>query len=85
MLSVEAAVASRPVPRTIEACVANGVLAGAHYTYKLYVPTRTQARLLDLAAFEGMTLRVRGDLLPGDLLMVKSIEVIAETCTLPQE
>lgn len=74
--------ASRPVPRTIEACVTQGVLTGRRYTYKVYVPTKTEMRPLDLGAFEGMTLRVRGNLLPGDILMMKSIEVVADTCAL---
>lgn len=85
MLLAGAAAASRPVPRTIEACVTNGVLTGSRYTYEVHVPTSTQSRPLDLGAFEGMTLRVRGNLLPGDILMMKSIEIIADTCVMPRQ
>jgi hypothetical protein len=77
-----AADASRPVPRTVVACVTQGVLTDGRYTYRLRSPARS--RPVDLSAFEGMTLRVRGNLLPGDVLIMKSIEIIADTCTLPR-
>ena len=40
MFFANAATASKPVPRTIEACVISGVLTGPRYTYKVYMPTR---------------------------------------------
>jgi hypothetical protein len=77
------AAASEPAPRTIDACVIGGVFTGPRYVYRVHVNARTGWRPVDLAAFEGMTLRIRGFLLPGDNLTVRSIEIIAETCTQP--
>jgi hypothetical protein len=80
VLSVGAAFGSSPVPRTIEACVTRGVLTGSKYIYKVFVLANMERRPLDLKAFEGLMLRVQGNLLPGDNLYVMSIEVIAEKC-----
>ena len=82
-LSAGAAAASEPVPRTIEACVIGGVFRGPQYTYRVHVAAPGGWRQLDLAAFEGMTLRMRGYLLPGDNFTLRTLEIVAETCLRP--
>lgn len=81
-LSGGAAAASEPVPRTIEACVIGGVLRGPQYTYRVHVVAPGGWRKFDLEAFEGMTLRVRGVLLPGDNFLLRTLEIVAQTCHL---
>lgn len=82
-LSAGAAAASEPVPRTIDACVIGGVLRGPQYTYRVHVAAPGGWRALDLGAFEGMTLRVRGVLLPGDNFLLRTLEIVTQTCHLP--
>jgi len=74
------AAASEPVPRTIEACVVGGVFTGSRYVYRVHVLAGGERRPVDLAAFEGMTLRIKGFLLPGDHFTLRSLEIVAETC-----
>lgn len=82
-LSAGAAAASEPVPRTIEACVIGGAFRGPQYTYRVHVIAGGEWRRVDLAAFEGMTLRMRGFLLPGDNFTLRTLEIVAETCLRP--
>ncbi len=79
-LSTGPAVASEPVPRTIEACVIGGVFTDARYTYRVQVVGGGEWRRVDLSAFEGMTLRIRGYLLPGDSFTLRAMEIVADTC-----
>lgn len=74
------AAASEPVPRTIQACVVGGVFTGSRYVYRVHVLAGGERRPVDLAAFEGMTLRIKGFLLPGDHFTLRSLEVVADTC-----
>lgn len=82
-LSAGGAAASEPVPRTIDACVIGGVLRGPQYAYRVHVAAQGGWRALDLGAFEGMTLRVRGVLLPGDNFLLRTLEIVTQTCHLP--
>jgi hypothetical protein len=82
-VSACAAAASEPVPRTIEACVIGGAFRGPQYTYRVHVIAGGEWRRLDLSAYEGMTLRMRGFLLPGDNFTMRTLEIVAETCLRP--
>ena len=81
--SAGAAMASEPVPRTIEACVIGGAFRGPQYTYRVHVIAGGEWRQVDLSAYEGMTLRMRGFLLPGDNFTLRALEIVAETCLRP--
>ena len=81
--SAGAAAASEPIPRTIEACVIGGAFRGPQYTYRVHVAAPGGWRQFDLSAFEGMTLRMRGYLLPGDNFLLRTLEIAAQTCHLP--
>ncbi|MCW5770445.1 MAG: hypothetical protein KIT16_02325 [Rhodospirillaceae bacterium] len=72
--------ASMPVPRTVVACVIGGEFKGPQYTYRVHVLAGGQHRPVDLRAYEGMTLRIKGYLLPGDHLTLRSLEIVSETC-----
>ena len=69
VLGSSPALASQPVPRTLTGCV----VGGSFVTSDGYVinPRYPDGRRVDLAAFEGRKVTIRGDLLPGDLLIVK--------------
>jgi hypothetical protein len=64
--------ASRPVPRTITGCVIKGQLYSIHKGVSettgqrspMVYPIRVQE--LDLRPYEGKTIQVQGNLLPGD-------------------
>jgi hypothetical protein len=58
-VGVDHAFASRPVPKTITGCVANGSLHSSD-GYEIWV------RNLNLAPYEGKRIQLRGNLLPGD-------------------
>lgn len=75
-----AAFASKPVPRTVEVCVSHGTVKGDPYVYRPFVWADGKQREIDLSTFEGMTLRLRGNLYPGDRLGVNSIDVIDKRC-----
>lgn len=79
-LAAGPAAASEPVPRTIQACVVGGVFTGSRYVYRVHVLAGGERRAVDLAAFEGMTLRIKGFLLPGDHFTLRSLEIVADTC-----
>jgi len=63
------AVGSEPVPRTIVGCVAHGDFISSD-GYHIH-PRYADGREVDLLPFEGRKLTISGDLLPGDLLIVK--------------
>jgi len=79
-LAAGPAAASQPVPRTITACVVGGAFTGSRYVYRVHVLAAGERRPVDLAPFEGMTLRIKGYLLPGDHLTLRSLEIVADTC-----
>ncbi|MBM4275929.1 MAG: hypothetical protein FJ134_15940 [Deltaproteobacteria bacterium] len=62
--------ASRPVPRTLTGCVMNGTLYTVHKSkHKGVKPTvhRIKVENFDLAPYEGSKIRLKGNLLPGDI------------------
>lgn len=72
------AIASRPVPRTLQGCVINGVFI-THDGY----PIRTRNarhQPFDLRAYEGMEIRYSGALLPGDVFYGKGRPIILGPC-----
>ena len=72
--------ASDPVPREVTGCVSGGVLKADGYVYSVRVVGGARWRHVDLSAFEGMTIRVGGALLPGDVLHLQRLDVVASEC-----
>jgi hypothetical protein len=70
--------ASRPVKKTVTACVVNGTLTSGPYTYR--VRRDVGSADLDLKRYESKRIRVRGYLLPGDILIAKSIKIVSKNC-----
>lgn len=63
------AVASKPVPKTIVGCVANGIFVSSDgYDIR---PMYADWKEVDLRPFEGHQVTISGDLLPGDAFIVK--------------
>lgn len=63
------AVASKPVPKSIIGCVTNGTFVSSDgYDIR---PIGADGKPIDLRPFEGHALTINGDLLPGDILIVK--------------
>ena len=71
---------SEPVPREVTGCVSDGALKADGYVYSVRVVGANRWRNVDLTAFEGMTIRVGGALLPGDVLNMQRLEVVATDC-----
>lgn len=74
------AFASDPVPREITGCVNGATLKADGYVYSVRVVAAGRWRDVDLTAFEGMTIRVGGALLPGDVLHMQRLEIVAPEC-----
>ena len=72
------ATASRPVPRTLQGCVINGVFI-THDGYPIRARD-SRHQPLDLSAYEGMEIRYSGSLLPGDVFYGKDRPVILGPC-----
>jgi hypothetical protein len=72
--------ASRPVPYAVTGCVEAGQLTDGRYTYRVVKSTHSGLENVDLSRHEGRSIRVRGDLLPGDLLIVRSIKETSRRC-----
>lgn len=70
--------ASRPVKKTVTACVVDGKLDSGQYVYR--VRPGLGAEDTDLRPHEGKRLRVKGYLLPGDILIFKSIDIVPGSC-----
>ncbi len=60
---------SKPVPKTIVGCVANGSFVSSD-GYEIH-PRNADGKEVDLRPFEGHTVTISGDLLPGDAFIVK--------------
>jgi hypothetical protein len=73
--------ATQPVPKTVVGCVQTGRLSADGYVFRVTKNDGTEYRDVDLTAYEGKTLRVEGQLLPGDVLAAATIEVVAEDCS----
>lgn len=63
------AVASKPVPKTIVGCVANGIFVSSD-GYEI-LPRNADGQAVDLGPFEGHQVTISGDLLPGDAFIIK--------------
>ncbi len=74
------ALASRPVPKTVTGCVVKGELFQEPYTYSVRREGADGLVDVDLAPYEGRRIRVKGNLLPGDILVSKSIETLPGAC-----
>jgi len=74
------AAASEAVPRQVTGCVSGGLLKADGYVYSVRVVAGGRWREVDLTSFEGMTIRVGGSLLPGDILHLERLEVVAAEC-----
>lgn len=70
--------ASRPVKKTVTACVLNGELTSSFYSYR--VRRHVGSADIDLKRYESKRIRVRGYLLPGDILIANSIKVVSKHC-----
>ncbi len=72
LIGVDYSQASRPVPRTITGCVIKGKLYSIHKGVAEATGKRSltvypiSVQELDLRPYEGRTIRVEGNLLPGD-------------------
>ncbi len=66
---LDPAQASKPVPKTIKGCVFNGGFVSSD-GYDIH-PRDARGQAVDLRSFEGHTLTMTGDLLPGDAFIVK--------------
>jgi hypothetical protein len=80
LLPAAPARASEPVPREVSGCVSGGVLRAEGYAFTVRVTAAGRWRDVDLRAFEGMTIRVGGALLPGDVLVMQRLDVVAADC-----
>jgi hypothetical protein len=63
------ALASKPVPKTIVGCVLNGNFVSSD-GYDIH-PRDASGKETDLRLFEGHTVTISGDLLPGDAFIIK--------------
>jgi hypothetical protein len=68
-LSIAPAHASRAVPKTIAGCVVNGGFISSD-GYDIH-PVNANGQPIDLQPLEGHAVTIDGDLLPGDLFIVK--------------
>jgi hypothetical protein len=67
--AITPAFASKPVPKTIVGCVANGIFVSSD-GYEIH-PSTADGQAVDLRPFEGRQVTIGGDLLPGDAFIVK--------------
>ena len=74
----DAALASRPVPKTIQGCVIKGTFISSN-GYRVRVRDTTGAPV-DLASYEGMEIRYFGHLLPGDIYYVRKAPAVLRPC-----
>lgn len=72
--------ASKPVPRTVTGCVIKGELVGDPYVYSVRRQTKDGLERYDLAPYEGRLIRVKGSLLPGDILIARTVTVVSQGC-----
>ncbi|WP_315784254.1 hypothetical protein [Bradyrhizobium sp. SZCCHNPS1003] len=68
-VGIAPAAASKPVPKTIVGCVANGSFVSTD-GYEIG-PRTADGQAIDLRPFEGRQVTISGDLLPGDAFIVK--------------
>lgn len=71
LTSIVPGVASKPVPKTIVGCVFNGTFVSSD-GYDIH-PRDANGKQTDLGPFEGHTVTISGDLLPGDAFILKNV------------
>ncbi len=69
-LVVLPALASQPVPRVMVGCVTDGAFISSD-GYHIQ-PHRSGGTAVDLSRYEGRRLRIKGNLLPGDVLILNA-------------
>lgn len=72
--------ATEPVPTTVVGCVRNAKVISDGYDLRVTQSDGTVFHEIDLSVYEGKTVRVEGELLPGDLLVAEKFEVISPDC-----
>ncbi len=78
LVSLQPASASAPVPKAIVGCVSNGTFTSeSGYVIKL---RRRPGELMNLSRWNGMRLRVTGNLLPGDDLYLTGSPAVLGRC-----
>lgn len=83
LLAGPIAEASQPVPRAVTGCVIQGTFTDGQYSYKVRSRSGDRIVEMNLTRWEGRKIRIRGSLLPGDILIAGSIRVISPDCRLP--
>lgn len=74
----DAALASRPVPKTIQGCVVGGAFISSN-GYRIRVRDTAHAPV-DLTPYEDMEIRYFGHLLPGDIYYVREAPAVLGPC-----
>ncbi len=74
------AMASKPVPKTIVGCVFNGGFVSSD-GYEIR-PRYANGQAVDLRPFEGHTVAIAGELLPGDAFIVNKLPRNSGPCTM---
>jgi hypothetical protein len=69
LVAIVPAFASKPVPKTIVGCVFNATFVSSD-GYDIH-PRDADGKEVDLRPFEGHTVTISGDLLPGDAFIIK--------------
>jgi hypothetical protein len=69
LAGIAPALASKPVPKTIVGCVFNSTFVSSD-GYDIH-PRDADGKEVDLRPFEGHTVTISGDLLPGDAFIIK--------------
>jgi hypothetical protein len=72
--------ASKPVPATIVGCVFGGTFTSSD-GYEIR-PRSADGKAVDLRPFEGHTVTISGDLLPGDAFIIKKKPRDSGPCTM---
>jgi len=72
------ALASRPVPKTLQGCVIESTFISSN---GYHIRVRDTARApVDLTPYEGMEIRYFGHLLPGDIYYVRGAPAVLGPC-----
>lgn len=70
--------ASKPIPKVIKGCVVNGAFISSDgYTIR---PVNADGKAIDLQPLEGHAVTMDGDLLPGDLFILKRLPADSGRC-----
>jgi hypothetical protein len=80
LAGIAPASASKPVPTTIVGCVFGGTFTSSD-GYDIH-PRSADGKAIDLRPFEGHTVTISGDLLPGDAFVIKKKPRDSGPCTM---